>query len=396
MRTLTCSLFVVFFCLQHTLAQIPEVLWEKQYELNASCYFADVLETAYGGFLLAGAVQGPADSGYDVMLVRCNASGDTLGTVRYRNFGDDIPTKILSCNGNGYLLAFVNQGDDKEYTSRLLVLDNEFNVLWTKKAGELLAIPHTDAFVDSSGTIWWLNTHTRSGGAAEVVVSKLDSGGNLLQDIVLNDALPAEGYAIRGMPDGSFAAALKGTPAGKNSSVRIVRFTDNGTITWQADVDGEGRCLTPQCLCCAPDNNLVIGGWAGLCYNPDAPEAEQIWDYDYLLIKLDEKGNPAWRKFYNREGSEKGTAVAVLPDGKILAGGKCETSFSGKVGPWLMLIDGNGNQLSEQLFKFCFVKDQVARLIATSDGGVLMVGPGFTDANVHQTGWVRKLNPILQ
>jgi hypothetical protein len=61
---------------------------------------------------------------------------------------------------------------------------------------------------------------------------------------------------------------------------------------------------------------LLLGGWAGMCYNPDAPAEEQIWDYDYLLSKIDQSGKVLWTQNYNREGSEKGTAVAVLPDGK--------------------------------------------------------------------------------
>jgi hypothetical protein len=79
----------------------------------------------------------------------------------------------------------------------------------------------------------------------------------------------------------------------------------------------------------------------------------------------------------------------------IYAAGKCETSFTGSVGPWLLLTDQNGNRINDQVYKFKFVKDQVARIICTQDGGLLMVGPGYIDSQHQLTGWIRKLNPAL-
>ena len=78
-----------------------------------------------------------------------------------------------------------------------------------------------------------------------------------------------------------------------------------------------------------------------------------------------------------------------------MAAGKCETSFTGSVGPWLLFIDKNGKMIKDQVYKFRFVHDQASRIICTSDGGLLMIGPGFIETDRQLTGWVKKLSPVL-
>jgi hypothetical protein len=203
------------------------------------------------------------------------------------------------------------------------------------------------------------------------------------------------GYAIRNLPDGTMAMTCQVQPGNGKPTVQVTRTDTEGKILWRTMVPQTEKEYTPQCLCCSPDNTLLVGGWAGLCYNPDAPAEDQIWDYDYLLSKIDPSGKIIWTHNYNREGSEKGTAVAVLPDGNIMAAGKCETSFTGSIGPWLMLVDKNGKMIKDQVYKFRYVNDQVARIICTSDGGFLVVGPGYIKTENRLTGWVKKLNPVL-
>lgn len=395
MKTLSLSLLAVILGWQPGIGQIPEILWEKQYDMNTSCYFSDAIETEDGGFVIAGAVEGSQSTGADVWLLACSNNGDSLHTRIFNNPGFDVPMKIIAYPGSGYLLASVNIDDDDSYRAMLMAVDADFNELWKKDAGKSSAIVRSDVAADAGGSIWWLNTFAGIEGKNEVSVYNMDGEGNILDEYCLNDKYPAEGYAIRAFPDGSIGITTMCSPAGENSFVQIVKLKHDGTVLWKTPVEVDGKCLTPQCLCCYADNSMLAGGWAGLCYNPDAPADEQIWDYDYLLIKVDEKGKVLWTQNYNREGSEKGTAIAVLPNGNILAGGKCETSFTGSVGPWLMMIDNSGKMINEQLYKFRFVKDQVARIVCTSDGGFLMVGPGYVETENHLSGWVRKFNPVL-
>lgn len=395
MKTLTLCFISMFIYMQPLFAQIPQVTWEKELSVPSAHFFSDVHELSDGNLILLGAIEQPRERDFDIWLLELNSNGDTLRTRIFGNIGKDIPMRLLSVDEKGYLLAFLKESKEKVLKSCLMAVDPDFKELWTVESEKPSFLNRSDIAAENAGNIWWLNTVQGQRGVPEVTLNKLDAGGNKEKDVVLNLDFPAEGCALRMLPDGTVAMSVRMLPPGKKSYVQVTRISNTGEVLWKTTIPDANKNLSPQCLCCSPDNTLLAGGWAGMCYNPDAPAEEQIWDYDYLLSKIDASGNLLWTQNYNREGSEKGTAVAVLPDGNIMAAGKCETSFTGTIGPWLLLVDKNGNKVQDQVYKFRFVKDQVARIICTKDGGLLMVGPGFTETESQMTGWLRKLNPVM-
>jgi hypothetical protein len=393
-RSTLSFILLCIFCFS-ALSQIPDATWEKQLTLGSSHFFTDVLELPDGNLILLGAVEKTGEKGFDVWLLRCNSQGDTLQTAIFRSSGNNIPMRVISVGEKGFMVAFINGSEEDGHTAGLLSTDSELNARWVKMTEQQAVIPKTDIAADNKGFVWWLNTFEGTGGKAAVSLWKMDDAGNKVLETAYAENHPVLGYAIRNLPDGTMAMTCQVRPAKGKPTVQVTRTDTEGKILWKTMVPQTEKEYTPQCLCCSPDNTLLVGGWAGMCYNPDAPAEEQIWDYDYLLSKLDPSGKIIWTQNYNREGSEKGTAVAVLPDGNIMAAGKCETSFTGSIGPWLMLVDKNGKMIKDQVYKFRYVNDQVARIICTTDGGFLVVGPGYIKTENRLTGWVKKLNPVL-
>ncbi len=395
MKTLTLYLLYILLGTFPVLSQIPALSWEKELALRESHYFTDVQELSDGNFILLGAIQRPGERNFDLWLLEIDNNGDTLKTRVFESAGEDIPMRILMNNKKGFLLAYLNESGEQIYKSRLMGVGMDFSIQWTAEAELPSSVVRSDIASDNSGHIWWLNTVSMVNAKPEVSLRKLDIEGKKIADFEFADTNPVVGYAIRALPDETLGVSCRVMPAKGKPFIQVMRIDQQGKMLWKTTISDASKNLTPQCICCTPDNTLLAGGWAGLCYNPDAPAEEQIWDYDYLLSKIDSSGKVLWTQNYNREGSEKGTAVAVLPDGNILAAGKCETSFTGSVGPWLMLVDSNGKMTDNHVYKFKFVKDQVARIICTKDGGILMVGPGYIESEQQQTGWLRKLNTSL-
>lgn len=394
-QKLIVSIAVFFFAVHAVFSQIPEITWEKNFEIRASHYFSDVMELPGGNFILLGAIEKPGDRSFDIWLLECNNLGDTLKTKVFDFPGNDIPMKLTANGENGFVVAYMNQSAASGNIARLLAVDATFNQLWTSEAEKPSALLRSDVASDFSGQFWWLNTFSEPDEKTRIAIWKLDNEGKKTAEFGFEENIPATGYAIRTLPDGTLAICSQVQPPKGKPTVKVIRIDTNGKELWKTLISQSDKILTPQCLCCSPDNTLLVGGWAGLCYNPDAPAEEQIWDYDYLLTKLDATGKVLWTQNYNREGSEKGTAIAVLPDGNIMAAGKCETSFTGTIGPWLLMVDKNGKMVKDTVFKFRFVQDQAARIVCTSDGGFLLVGPGYIDTEHRLTGWVKKLNPVL-
>ena len=389
------SLLTVFiFQCFVSFSQIPELAWEKQLKTDTPNFFTDVVESTDGGFVVLGALEMPGERGFDIWLLRCNENGDTLQTKILGNPGNDFPFNIERDINSGFLIAAVSSSSGSESFAQLVAVDADFSIRWILKAEQPSSFPRTFVTIDNSGDAWWLNTFNGPNNKPEVVLKKLDATGAINATYNFAEDFPVSGYAVRTLDDGSIAFTCQVNPPNGKPTINVYRINASGELLWNSLLPSSEKTITPQCICCSPDNSVLVGGWAGLCYNPDAPLEEQIWDYDYFLGKLDSNGKILWTKNYNREGSERGTALAVLPDGNIMAGGKCETSFTGSIGPWLLLVDKNGDLVNEKVLKYVSVKDQVARIICTSDGGLLLVGPGNIDSQNRLTGWIKKMKPV--
>jgi hypothetical protein len=68
----------------------------------------------------------------------------------------------------------------------------------------------TDIAADNNGHIWWLNTVSGPDEKPEMSLCKLMQNGNILSEFEFGDFEPAEGYAVRALPDGYYRCFLHG------------------------------------------------------------------------------------------------------------------------------------------------------------------------------------------
>ena len=143
---------------------------------------------------------------------------------------------------------------------------------------------------------------------------------------------------------------------------------------------------------CYKDSCFVLVGWAGKCLN-DIADENPIFDYDLMIKKINCEGKVLWTKEVDSEGSEGGNAVVIRPDGKFLVAGVKLTSFTGNIGPWLLEVDNDGNVVDELLLNMRL--DQASKIINTSDGGFVVIGPGLHERiNSNTDGWILKFKGI--
>jgi hypothetical protein len=197
--------------------------------------------------------------------------------------------------------------------------------------------------------------------------------------------------SLKQLPNGGFV--LAGSVKDKNipdSDLMLIRFSGDGEKIWKYEQPSIGKNVWPECICCSPDSNFIVVGWHGTCMN-DINSENPVFDYDLFLSKISQEGKLVWSKNIDSEGSEGGNAVVVRNDGKILMAGKKETSFLGKIGPWLLVSDEEGQVIEEFLLPYKFNRDQAAEIINCSDGGFVVIGPGEMDINYGRSdGWIKK------
>ena len=395
--TLFILLIAVLLLPNNTLCQNLEPDWEKSFNIPVSYTFRDVVENNDGSFTVLGAIDKKGESGFDLWLVNFNNQGDTIHSKVISHDGYDVPVRLIIFPDGSYLLAALNGKPGSEQTPWVLSISPDGSEKWRKLHDTPTLSGRTGIVSNSDASWWWLNNTDKEQTPASVKLSLMNSEGEQVSETVYTDKMAMYGHALRLLPDGSLAVSGQSVATKGSATMWIMRVNSSGEKIWKTVIPASGKKITPECICSTPDNSLIVAGWIGSCMNPDAAPENQIYDYDLILAKIDVTGKLVWTKNFDREGSEGGNAVAVRPDGNILIAGKCETSFTGTVGPWLILTDQSGKLLHEQVDKFRFSGDQASCIINTSDGGFLMVGPGKINPDTRKnTGWIKKFKPLLQ
>lgn len=369
-----------------------ETEWEKQLRGNLLYTFMDVVENSDGFFTVLGFLDKKGNTGHDLWLIQFNSQGDTLKSKVYTREGNDTPFRLAIHPRGGYLLAAINETGNNHCISWVLRISDDLSELWRKDFPEAVETSRTDIAVNQDGTWWWMNTTREGEQPSAIKINLHDSEGEMISTFRFSDKQPMHGHAMRLLPDQTIAISGQIDMGKGTSSMWVMRTNRTGELLWKTIIPATGKKITPECICCTPDNHLVVAGWIGSCMNPEAAPGDQIFEWDLVLTKISGAGKMVWTKNFDREGSEGGNAVAVLPDGNIMIAGKCETSFTGTIGTWLIYADKNGNMINEQVDKFRFNGDQASRIIVTSDGGVLMVGPGKIQPDTRKaSGWIKKI-----
>ncbi|GAP68470.1 hypothetical protein BA6E_103159 [Bacteroidales bacterium 6E] len=375
--------------------QIPEAEWEKDLAIKGNSCLTDVIQNSDGTYTVLGSRSDAGPEKSDLWLIRFSASGDTVWSRTFANPGMDLPFRIAARPDGGYLMASVNEVTSGQYFARVISTDADGKEQWNKTSTEALHFPNTDIAVQEDGSWWWLLTVAALETPAATHLIHMSPSGETMSDHIFTDKHALEAHALRILPDGTLAVSGEIALDKGGSTMWMMRIKPTGEQMWKSTLPITGKNIRPECICCSNENGLLAAGWIGSCMNPDAAPEDRIYDYDLVITKIDPNGKVLWTKNYDREGSEGGNALAVMPDGHILVAGKCETSFTGTIGPWLMLIDPSGKMVMDHVDKFRFSGDQASRIILTSDGGFVMVGPGRHQPTQNRSiGWIKKYKPL--
>ena len=153
-------------------------------------------------------------------------------------------------------------------------------------------------------------------GNSNIWVAKFSAEGDLVWEKTYGENKNAQAESMRKLPDNGFVIAGKiSDKSVQDADLWLFRFDSNGEKMWDKRMNSPGVNVLPECVCCSPDNNLVVAGWYGTCMN-DINSENPIFDYDLFLAKISPEGKEIWTKNIDSEGSEGGNAIVVRPDGK--------------------------------------------------------------------------------
>ncbi|MFZ2955604.1 MAG: T9SS C-terminal target domain-containing protein [Candidatus Ozemobacteraceae bacterium] len=189
------------------LSSTGTILWQKNFGARGEDMGTCIRQTSDGGFVLTGKSSSltsdasPTAGLGDLLLVRLDASGDTLWQRHYGGIGEDIGWSVRQTGDTGFILAGSTDSDEGDLAS---AGHRSGNDVWVVKT-------------DGMGFLQWQKTY-----------------GGLHDDAV---------YAARSTPGGTYVIAGESSSFDDDSA--DPRF---GSDAWVAAIDADGTLRWRKCF----------------------------------------------------------------------------------------------------------------------------------------------------
>jgi hypothetical protein len=367
----------------------------------------EAIQTADGGFLLAGSTEsyGEGDSG--MWLVKINANGSTEWNQTRHIFGSDWASDLIQTADGGFLLIgtssfqymlpvlyrgsawklFTNGTEawcQTYYYNRSEWFSDEHcsfhSVIQTIDGGFLFAGETADYCVgdsgpnnmdmwlvktDINGSLEWNKTYGSMDDSASAVIQTAD-GGFLLAGTTV-DYHYTEGSAI--YPH--------------NGDMWLVKIYTDGSVEWDQAYGGSEYDYALEVIQ-TTDGGFLLAGTMNFWTN----------NSDMWLVKTDANGSEEWNQTYGGLNDDSASAVIQVADGGFLIAGATKSYGAGDKDIWLVRTYANGTIKWNQTFGGS-ERDSASSVIQTADGDFLIVGYTESYGAGDMDMWLLKITEML-
>ncbi len=355
-------------------AQAPgDVIWSKVYGGPEFDQARDIKQTSDGGYVLAGdcAVFDTA-SRNPIYVVRLDPLGDTLWTRIY-DHGDFCEGRsILETADGGFILAghlrppFIDTLTPSDGTGYVMRLNSYGDTLWTHRYG---GINH-EAFrsirpTSDGGYILAGETESFVEYPTACYLVKIDSVGNQEWDHIYYDFLSFTNVAsdVRQTSDGGYIVAgnVGGFGGGRIFLVRTDPIGDTLWTRFLTETENEHVYSIRE----HPDGGFILAGGA--------------WDavystWNFLLAKIDAFGNLEWRRVYGGPANEECYSFTVTPEGGYVLAGLSEAFGEWVTDVWLVVTDSDGDTLWTRNYGSVNNNDMANSVAVAADSNIVFAG----------------------
>jgi len=324
-------------------------------------------ETDDGGYVLVGNTSSFGAGGYDVWLVKTDMFGNMVWDKTYGGWKSETAYSVVKTGDGGYALAgWTTSFGAGGYDVWLVKTDASGDMMWNKTYGGLdsdigvWVIQTDDGGYAITGWTWSLGA-----GRADFWLIKTDSLGNEQWNETYGGVYDDTAVSLVQTDDGGYAMA------GNRRSLGIYSDTD----VWLVKTDALGNEQWNRTYGGASDEimNSIIktsdGGYAMAGYTASLGAGNS----DVWLIKTDGTGDEQWNKTYGGLSDEWAQAMLQTGDGGYSMVGWTKSFGEGSADAWFVKTDALGNEQWNKTHGGTGY--EVARsLVETSDGGYMIVG----------------------
>jgi len=309
-------------------------------------------------------------------LIRTDMAGNIRWSKTYGGSDDDVPERIFSIPGEGYLMAGYTQSINgnvhgnhglSEYW--IIKTDTSGSIQWQKcLGGSTLDFLHAADITADSGYILMGYTDSHDGdvtgfhGFYDYWAVKVDKEGNIKWAKCYGGSMCELGLGVTSTSDGG--AVLAGNTDSQDGDVQSEYHGGIGDA-WIVKVDSMGNIEWERCFGGSVMDNvsavlpLKDGGYlcAGNTNSNDGQVSGNHGGFDYWIFKTDHFGNLVWQKCYGGSMDDIPLVLKPSSDGNFYITGYTVSNdgdVSGNHGLgiyqdiWIIKIDSVGTLLWQQ------------------------------------------------
>ena len=159
-----------------------DTLWTKTYGRTNDDEGWSVQQTSDGGYIITGTTASVGTGGWDVYLLKTNASGDTLWTRTYGGMSYDYGSSVQQTSDGGYIVAGWTESFGAGGNDVYLVKTNASgDTIWTRTCGGIHSDEGNSVLQTSDGSdIIVGETWSFGAGGEDVYLIETDASGDTL------------------------------------------------------------------------------------------------------------------------------------------------------------------------------------------------------------------------
>lgn len=257
---------------------LGNLLWFRTYDVDEDDWFRHVSATSDGGYIIAGASGIYLVGGLDVFLVKTDSEGITEWRLVYGGSLNDSAFGVIQTADGGYAVAGGTESYGAGWVDGWLIkVDANGSVEWDQTFGGTDFDRFLDLVQTPDGGFLICGYSFSYGFGNQMWLVKTDSSGELEwhQTYGLDGAESASSILL--LPDGGCVLAGNSTSFGDEPDIWLVKTDSLGNIDWDAVFSTPDSDIG-KCVVHASDGGFVISGRSG--YQPSG-------EVDVCLIKIE-------------------------------------------------------------------------------------------------------------
>jgi len=317
--------------------EVGKMQWNRTYGGTGSDIAISLIETSDGGYALVGYTESFGAGSDDFWFVKTDETGNMQWNRTYGGTKGDYAFSLVETADGGYTIA----GYTRSYGAGrddfwLIHVDSSGNAEWNRTYGGW----------DDDGAIFLVQTS--DGGYALVGMTesfghgsdrddfwlvKTDSSGNMEWTQTYGGPNNEYGFCLVQTSDGGYAMAgcTYSFGAGSHDSW-LVKTDAFGNMEWNQTYGGTDADGTTSLIQTA-DGGYILAG---------STKSFGAGDFDWWLIKTDGAGNMQWNQTYGGSGTDIASSLVETSDGGYAIAGYTFSVGAGNSDLWLVKTDEQG------------------------------------------------------